>query len=182
MEPWVKICLFNCGYNDFPQPVGRANESLKYILFIYCSGQLLASGSSDNTVRLWNTATGGLQKTLKGHSGSVLSVTFSPEDRLLATGSDDNTVRLWDTATGDLQETLSTVGRATELEFSQDGSHLNTNLGSLHVQSMCYSRTSCAPKKNSGLSLICLKGQRRRYQGAKEGSAPRLSKRVCFAI
>src|SRR5437763_11046825 len=39
-------------------------------------GQLLASASSDCTVRLWNAATGVLKSTLKGHSDSVTSVVF----------------------------------------------------------------------------------------------------------
>ncbi|KAL4750943.1 hypothetical protein BDW72DRAFT_193470 [Aspergillus terricola var. indicus] len=69
-------------------------------------GRLLASGSDDETVRLWDTATGGLQQTLEGHSGWVSSVAFSPDGRLLASGSYDETVRLWDTATGGLQQTL----------------------------------------------------------------------------
>ncbi|KAF4767108.1 hypothetical protein N7455_011603 [Penicillium solitum] len=69
--------------------------------------RLLASGFRDNTVQLWDTATGSLQQTLEGHSDSVCSVTFSPDGRLLASGSYE-TVQPWDTATGDLQGSLST--------------------------------------------------------------------------
>ena len=98
-------------------------------------GRLLASGSHDQTVRLWDTATGGLQQTLEGYSGRVYSVAFSPDGRLLASGSDDQTVRLWDPATGGLQETLTTKGIVNELDFSQEGSYLITNLGTLDVQS-----------------------------------------------
>jgi WD40 repeat protein len=68
--------------------------------------RLLASASGDKTVRLWDVATGGLQQTLKGHSGMVWSVAFSPNSRLLASASEDKTVRLWDVATGALQQTL----------------------------------------------------------------------------
>ncbi|KAL2839409.1 putative wd40 protein [Aspergillus pseudoustus] len=67
---------------------------------------LLASGSSDNTIRLWDPALGKLQQILKGHSGSIRAVAFSPDSQLLASGSGDKTIRLWDLATGTLQQTL----------------------------------------------------------------------------
>jgi WD40 repeat protein len=57
--------------------------------------QLLASGSADHTVRLWDTHTRECVAVLKGHTGSVNSVTFSPDGRLLASASADRTVRLW---------------------------------------------------------------------------------------
>jgi WD40 repeat protein len=60
-------------------------------------------------------------QTLEGHSGSVLSVAFSPDGRLLASGSSDNTVRLWDVATGTLQQTLEDSGRVGSVAFSPDG-------------------------------------------------------------
>ncbi|KAH8703496.1 WD40-repeat-containing domain protein [Talaromyces proteolyticus] len=69
-------------------------------------GRLLASGSHDRTVKLWDTATGALQETLEGHTHSVQSVAFSPFSKLLASGSDDKTVKLWDTVSGILQQTL----------------------------------------------------------------------------
>ena len=58
-------------------------------------GQLLASGGIDNTVRLWNPATGQLLYTLKGHTGGVYSVSFSADGQLLASSGADQTVRLW---------------------------------------------------------------------------------------
>ena len=65
---------------------------------------LLASGSDDGTVRLWDPLTGApVGEPLTGHTGAVSSVAFGtgPDGRLLlASGSGDRTVRLWDPVTG----------------------------------------------------------------------------------
>ena len=58
-------------------------------------GQILASGSYDNTVRLWRVSDGTLLRILVGHTNLVLSVAFSPDGQTLASGSWDRTVRLW---------------------------------------------------------------------------------------
>src|SRR5438067_4470279 len=63
-------------------------------------GRLLASGSSDNTIRLWDTATATELRALKGHTRPVLSLAFARDGRVLASGSADTTIRLWDTTTG----------------------------------------------------------------------------------
>ena len=62
------------------------------------NGQILASGSWDNTIILWDVATAESVKILRGHTDRVLSVAFSPDGRTLASGSDDQTIRLWDVA------------------------------------------------------------------------------------
>jgi WD40 repeat protein len=59
-------------------------------------GRLLASGSNDTTIRLWEVASGSLVRTLSGHTSWVTSVAFSPDGRLLASGSYDATIKLWD--------------------------------------------------------------------------------------
>ena len=61
----------------------------------------LATGSGDQTVRLWDAATGQpVGQPLTGHTDTVWGVAFSPDGTRLATGSGDQTVRLWDPATG----------------------------------------------------------------------------------
>lgn len=57
------------------------------------NGNLIASGSSDNTVKLWSAVTGALIRTLEGHTNTVRSVTFSPNGQFLVSGSADGTVR-----------------------------------------------------------------------------------------
>jgi hypothetical protein len=80
------------------------------------------SGSDDQTVRLWDTATGAALQTLKGHGSSVNSVAFSPDSKQVVSGSDDRTVRLWDPATGVALQTLKGHSSSvTSVAFSPDG-------------------------------------------------------------
>jgi len=72
-------------------------------------GRLLASGSYDKTIRLWDVATGREVRTLEGHNGYVFSVAFSLDGKLLASGSSDNTIKLWNVA-GKFAPSKATLG------------------------------------------------------------------------
>src|SRR3954449_9473355 len=56
-------------------------------------GETLASGSADNTVKLWDARSGKLLLTLEGHKDLVWSVAFDPQGETLASGSADKTVK-----------------------------------------------------------------------------------------
>jgi WD40 repeat protein len=85
-------------------------------------GQLIASVSWDNTVRLWEAATGTCRSTLEGHSQDITAVAFSPDGQLVASASCDKTVRLWEAATRTCRSTLEGHSNyVTAVAFSPDG-------------------------------------------------------------
>ena len=85
------------------------------------SGQTLASGSNDSTIKFWEVSTGRCIQILH-HTNHVRSVAFSPDGQLLASSGNDSTVKLWEVATGNCLKTLQghthDIGR---IAFSPDG-------------------------------------------------------------
>jgi serine/threonine protein kinase len=89
------------------------------------NGRLLASGSSDSTINLWDVTSGRSVRQLIGHKGQVFGVAFSPNGRMLASASGDRTVKLWDVAGG--RELVTFAGhtdRVYSVAYSPDGSTL----------------------------------------------------------
>jgi WD40 repeat protein len=64
-------------------------------------GALLAAGSDDNRIRVWETDHYSLPGTWIGHSRWVNGVAFSPDGSLLVSGSHDRRVGIWEVATGE---------------------------------------------------------------------------------
>jgi WD40 repeat protein len=129
------------------------------------NSQTLAFGSDDKIVRLWDTDAGALQQTFVGHCASIKSLGFSPDGQLLASGSEDKTIRLWDTVSGTLRQTLGVVEVVTDLEFSQNGLYISTNLGPFDIQSGCPNYTYSSTLVNTQISIqqgqwIALRGEK----------------------
>ena len=93
---------------DETQLTLRGHLKAVYSACFSSDGKRLASGSADETVKLWDAGTGQELLTLKGHTGFIGSVCFSPDGKRLASASTDGTVKLWDAVTG--QELLTLKG------------------------------------------------------------------------
>jgi WD40 repeat protein len=80
---------------------------------------MLASGSWDKTVRLWNLASGRVKAELKGHRDKVSAVAFVDDGTLMSAGW-DGAIRLWDVATLTCRKTIPS-GDVSCAALSPDG-------------------------------------------------------------
>ncbi|KIM95286.1 hypothetical protein OIDMADRAFT_183875 [Oidiodendron maius Zn] len=92
-------------------------------------GRYLVSGSYDETIKLWDIATGRHRQTYEGHISSVNSVAFSLNGRYIASGSKDGTAKLWDVTTGQCLQThncghLGSYSSVKSVAFSPDGKYV----------------------------------------------------------
>lgn len=85
-------------------------------------GQFIASGSSDETVKLWDIKNQKLLHTFEGHTNIVYSVAFSSDGRFLVSGSKDGSIKLWDIKNKKLVLTFENDSVSVlSVAFSPDG-------------------------------------------------------------
>src|SRR5581483_4852259 len=104
----------------------KGHTALVEALAFSPNGKLLASGSRDNTARIWDLASGKSKQELSGHAERITDLTFSPGGQRLVTASRDHTARIWSVPKGTLIQ---------ELKHQQSGVPANR----LHVQGVAWS-------------------------------------------
>lgn len=119
-----------CESSD-PQLPGKSINTLEghtdviNCLVISPDSRIVASGSQDNTIRLWSLADGKLLQTLDGHTGAITCLMITADSRYLISGSADQTVKIWSLPDGMLSKVLA--GHTDEiscLAISPDGKTL----------------------------------------------------------
>jgi WD40 repeat protein len=88
-------------------------------------GHWLASGSKDQSIKIWDVARGRVVRTLTGHTKEVTCVAFSPGSKRLASGSGDGTIRVWNASNGWTSSVLAGTGISIfSVVFSNDGERI----------------------------------------------------------
>ena len=99
------------GHRDTIQAVAVSSDS-----------SLIATGSTDGTIRVFEAETGEAVLTLAGHVGAVIKVAFSPDGTLLGSAGSDGTARVWDITPAGGAELLYLEIPSNSIAFSPDGS------------------------------------------------------------
>ena len=109
-------------------PGGHRNEYVRncriYAIAFAPDGKTFATASGDQTVGIWDIATGRKWATLAGHAHWVLTAAFSPDGKRVASGGMDGTVKLWDADTGQLLRTWTEGSDILAVTFTSDGERL----------------------------------------------------------
>jgi COMPASS component SWD3 len=89
-------------------------------------GNLLVSGSFDETVKIWDVRTGECVSTLPAHSDPVTGVDFNTDGTCIVSSSHDGLMRVWDVATGECLKTIYAEGNppVTFVKYSPNGKYV----------------------------------------------------------
>ena len=113
LNPAIKVVNFE-GHSDQVNCVVLSKDN-----------KFLISASSDKTIKIWNTATGNLEKTLVGHEWKVLTVAISTNGKYIVSGSNDGSTKIWDFETGKEIKSFDNVGTNVRgVGFSGDNSRI----------------------------------------------------------
>ena len=87
-------------------------------------GKYLLLALTDNSIQIIEAETGEIMRRLIGHTDTVGTLIYQPENKLLFSGSNDNTLIVWDVEQGSIAHQYHHPADVLELSVSQDGEHI----------------------------------------------------------
>ena len=113
---------------------------------ISTDGALVAAGSWDGHVSVWDLASRKRVKAFKAHTSIVLGLALSPDGKTLVTGGNENAIKVWDTETYRFKRALKGHhGQVWNLKFSGDGQYLASASMDQSVKMWRRSQTEAEP-------------------------------------
>lgn len=96
-------------------------------------GSLLATGTGEGDIRIWDTNSGNLLQTLTGHKYAVRYVLFSPDGTMIASGASDNTARVWQVSNGMNLSVYKIKTDVRDIAWSPDSQYLAVTSNYINV-------------------------------------------------
>ena len=120
--PSAALILAQAAYPPGTRRRFVGHTSRVWSLAVSADGATLLSGARDETVRLWDVATGRELRRFEGHTSAVVALALSPDQVTALSGSFDTTLRLWDVATGtELRRFAGHTDAVMSVAFHPDG-------------------------------------------------------------
>ncbi len=96
-------------------------------------GSLLATGTGEGNVRIWDTNAGEIIQTFTGHTYAVRSVLFSHDGKMIASGASDNTARVWEVSSGSNLSLYRMKSDVRDIAWSPDNQYLAVTSNYINV-------------------------------------------------
>ncbi|KFH40933.1 Vegetative incompatibility protein HET-E-like protein [Hapsidospora chrysogenum ATCC 11550] len=133
---WVNLkSIIESSWSPCMQTLEGHNGGVMSVAFSP-DGRQIASGSYDDTIKVWDYRSGACTQTLEGHDGPVRFAAFSPDGRQIASSSHDSTIKVWDCESGVCMQTLEGHSDTVwSVAFSPDGRQIasGSNDGTIKV-------------------------------------------------
>ncbi|ETO11718.1 WD repeat-containing protein [Reticulomyxa filosa] len=141
IQYWIRILKIKLGWiNEFNKIIIRYIRGFELLMVLQAhddtvssvgfsaDGRKIVSASYDNTIRIWEVASGKQLQIFRGHTSRVFASRFSPDRHTVVSCAGDGTIRLWDVNTGNEVMKFKDLDKIWDVNFSPDGKYVVSGL------------------------------------------------------